>query len=60
MTANSTALSVPGKTELNVCIDQMTYYIEVIIAKLKIDGILGLDIMKANKCSVDISNVQCL
>jgi hypothetical protein len=34
----------------------MTYYSEAIVAKLKIDGILGLDFMKAHQCSVDISN----
>ena len=56
MTANSTALSVHGKAEFNVCIDQMTYYSEAIVAKLKIDGILGLDFMKAHQCSVDIGN----
>ena len=56
MTANSTALSVHGKAEFNVCNDQMTYYSEAIVAKLKIDGILGLDFMKAHQCSVDIGN----
>ena len=56
MTANSTALSVHGKAEFNVCIDQMTYYSEAIVAKLKIDGFLGLDFMKAHQCSVDIGN----
>jgi hypothetical protein len=34
MTTNSTALPVNGKAEFNVCIDQMTYYIEAIVAKL--------------------------
>jgi hypothetical protein len=56
MTANSTELSVNGKAEFNVCIDQMTYYSEAVVAKLKIDGILVLDFMKAHKCSIDINN----
>ncbi|XP_056022140.1 uncharacterized protein LOC130055016 [Ostrea edulis] len=54
MTANSTALSVHRKPEFNVYIDQMTHYSEAIVAKLKIDGILGLDFMKAHHCLVDV------
>ena len=56
MTPNSTALAVHGKAEFNLCIDQMTYYSEAIISKLKIDGIMDLDFMKAHQCSVDIGN----
>lgn len=32
----------------------MTHYSEAIVAKLKIDGILGLDFMKAHHCLVDV------
>ena len=47
MTANSTALPVHGKAELNVYIDKMTHNNEtIVVAELKIDGILGIDFMK--------------
>ena len=35
MTVNRTALSVHGKAEFNVFIDQMKYYSEAIVAKLR-------------------------
>ena len=56
MSANGTALSVHGKAEFNIGIDQLTYHNEAVVANLKADGILGLDFMKRNHCKVDISN----
>lgn len=34
----------------------MICYNDVIIVNLKIDGILGFDFMKKNKCLVDVNN----
>ncbi|XP_062568971.1 uncharacterized protein LOC134231056 [Saccostrea cucullata] len=45
MSANGTALSVHGKAEFNIGIDQLTYHNEAVVANLKADGILGLDFM---------------
>uniref|UniRef100_A0A8W8NKK2 CCHC-type domain-containing protein n=1 Tax=Magallana gigas TaxID=29159 RepID=A0A8W8NKK2_MAGGI len=47
-TANSTPLSVHGKAEFNICVDQVTCYNDAIVANLKIDGTTVGQLSKVN------------
>ena len=55
MSANGTPLSVRGKSEFNFTIDKKTYHNDAVVTDIKVDGILGLDFLKANNCTIDMS-----
>jgi hypothetical protein len=56
MSANGTPLSVRGKSEFNFTIDKKTYHNDAVVTYIKVDGILGLDFLKTNNCTIDMSN----
>lgn len=47
---------VLGKTYLTLTIDAMVIHNDALVAQINADGILGLDFMLANSCSVDVSH----
>ncbi|CAG2219087.1 unnamed protein product [Mytilus edulis] len=54
MSANGTALNVAGKGEFHIWIDQNVYSAEAVVADLALDGIIGLDFLKKNRCLINL------
>lgn len=56
LAANGGELCVLGKTDLTLTIDDMVIHNDALVAQINADGIVGLDLMLANFCSVDVSH----
>ncbi|VDI72487.1 Hypothetical predicted protein [Mytilus galloprovincialis] len=54
MSANGTELYVAEKGEFHIWIDQNVYLEEAVVADLAIEGIIGLDFLKKNKCLINL------
>ena len=53
---NGTQLKVSGKTKLQLKLGEQLYPLEVVVADLRTEGILGLDFLETNKCAIDLLN----
>lgn len=56
LAANGGKLFVLGKTDLTLTINDMVIHNDALVAQINADGILGLDFMLVNSCSVDVSH----
>jgi hypothetical protein len=56
MSANGIPLSVRGKSEFHFTIDKKIYHNDAVVTDIKVDRILGLDFLKANNSTIDMSN----
>ncbi|KAK3083976.1 hypothetical protein FSP39_006179 [Pinctada imbricata] len=54
LSANGTPLQVIGKTKLDIKLDNRVWCQEAIIADVNVDGILGMDFLRANDCIINI------
>ncbi|CAG2208266.1 unnamed protein product [Mytilus edulis] len=54
MSANGTELNVAGKGEFHIWIDQNVYLAEAVVADLALEGIIGLDFLKKNRCLINL------
>ncbi|CAG2194672.1 Transposon Ty3-G Gag-Pol polyprotein,Transposon Ty3-I Gag-Pol polyprotein,Leucine-rich repeat-containing protein 43 [Mytilus edulis] len=54
MSANGSELNVTGKGEFHIWIDHNVYLAEAVVADLALDGIIGLDFLKKNRCLINL------
>ena len=53
---SGTPLRVSGKAKLQLKLGEQLYPVEVVVADLRTEGILGLDFLETNRCAIDLVN----
>ena len=60
MSANGTELNVVGKGNFYLQIGQVKYSADAVVAELAMDGIIGLDFLRENHCTINLQEETML